>query len=864
MKNLILGIAALLCFISLHGQGEIVGNIYILNSKYDTGKRIPAIGIKVNAASSNGDYSKSKGEYSLKFSLKPGKTVSVSIGENDVINDRNGKEYELVNEDALGLVTIPEVPEDKPLNIIVCPKGYRDIVAQKYYKIIKTSSAIALAKKEKEYQALLNSQQKDYQKINELTSELASIQKQTDSILIYQEAFRLASINKDKANTRLLDYFKCIENGTYIGTCKEILSIDKANKQALGGITDFNEAIQELKTKAIASKAVFDYNEAAICYDNLISLSEKIDQNPLLLADYYELGGIVLDLDGQYKKSIKYKEKTVSIREKILSAKDPNLATAYNNLAISYQESFKFQEALKFHKKAIEIMDQQKASDIIAWTSLASSLDNQGVTYYHLKDYDNALENHLLALTIRKKADSTHAILGTSYNNIGLSYLGKKDYASAMTYLKKGMRLLEKEYHSIHPKLGIIYANIGACHQNLNQYEEAKNYLTRAISIQEKTLNPNHPDLANSYNSLALTYGENKEPEKALEYQTKSLKILEKNLPPNHPNLATSYSNIALAYNDLDQYELSIDYLKKAVQIQEFNSKNSHNDPAVLSFYYSKTALVYYQLSDYNKALEFADKSINTLNTIFPKNHPSFTEPKGLQIVTLREKGLEELKQRDFKLGLETFQRLVELYPDQLSWNYLGVCNYFQGNYDKALIAYDEAKKLGLDDATYWSNVGNLYLKSKDYQSAIKTFNKLVKVESNAKAWNYRGLSYYYSGKYLIAIQSYKKAKELGLDSTSYLNNLGTAYLKDKQFEKAQNAFKELEKLIPNEGLVFRNWAMYSAMQNKYDDALAYLQKAIDSGYLNLDWFETDDTMNAIRNTPEYQVLIKKLKNLKK
>ena len=53
---------------------------------------------------------------------------------------------------------------------------------------------------------------------------------------------------------------------------------------------------------------------------------------------------------------------------------------------------------------------------------------------------------------------------------------------------------------------------------------------------------------------------------------------------------------------------------------------------------------------------------------------------------------------------------------------------------------------------------------------------------------------------------------------------------------------------------------MYYALQDEKEKAIEQLKKAIELGYNDIEWFETDDSINNLRKEKEFQILMKILK----
>ncbi len=96
---------------------------------------------------------------------RDGHQVDLEIGA----EDQFGKAIEVVNDKEVELCRIPAIAGDE-FEIIVCPLGERDLVAKRYYNIIKTSADLALEEKKRELKKLLAAKGKNYEQITALSA----------------------------------------------------------------------------------------------------------------------------------------------------------------------------------------------------------------------------------------------------------------------------------------------------------------------------------------------------------------------------------------------------------------------------------------------------------------------------------------------------------------------------------------------------------------------------------------------------------------------------------------------------------------------------------------------------------------------
>ena len=111
------------------------------------------------------------------------------------------------------------------------------------------------------------------------------------------------------------------------------------------------------------------------------------------------------------------------------------------------------------------------------------------------------------------------------------------------------------------------------------------------------------------------------------------------------------------------------------------------------------------------------------------------------------------------------------------------------------------------------------------------------------------------------SVEAYQKAANISPNqkTPSFYNNIGAAYAKNGQFEEAHTAFNEYQKLLPHDGRTYRNWAIYHTLQGDKEKALQSLQRAVELGYDDLKWFETDDSMDSLRAQKAFKQIIEKL-----
>ncbi|MCE7923847.1 MAG: hypothetical protein DYG98_12380 [Haliscomenobacteraceae bacterium CHB4] len=502
---------------------------------YQSSGNKPAAGVHVKEADSNGDYSKDNGDYRLIFQTKRnGAALVLELGP----DTRDGKKIELVNEKEIKAAKLPASVEEY-LDIIVCPAGQRDIAAQRYYRILRTTADRELERKKKEVEELLAQKEKDYQKISDLFALIDRMQAALDSAKIREQAFNIASINLDRASQLVKDAVKKIEEENDVEGALRILSaeaLDTAYEKATAikrqgeaivkkADVEIQKVIEGYEFKINLLKPQFKYGEVAECYEKIATIYEKEGYDKNKLAECLTWAALYWGFNGKYQKELEFNLKALDIRGRTLPPEHLDLATSFNNLAL---------------------------------------------TYNYLGEYQKALEFSLKALTIREKVlPAEHSYLALSYSNLALTFGNLGEYQNQLEFNLKALAMWEKVVPDDHPDLARSYNNLASTYGNLGEYQNQLEFNLKALAIREKVLPADHPDLARSYNNLASTYGHLNEHQKRLEFNLKALAIYEKVLPADHPDLALSYGNLASTYGQIGEHQKQLEFNLKALAIRE-------------------------------------------------------------------------------------------------------------------------------------------------------------------------------------------------------------------------------------------------------------------------------------------------------
>ena len=237
----------------------------------------------------------------------------------------------------------------------------------------------------------------------------------------------------------------------------------------------------------------------------------------------------------------------------------------------------------------------------------AELCNNIAGVYKHQGDYAKALEYYGKALKIKKSVlGSEDPSMATTYNNIAGVFKKQRDYVKALKYYGKALEIKEKVLDSEDPSLATAYNNIAGVYKNEGDYDRALKYYEKALEIKEKVLDSEDPSLAIAYNNIAGVYKKQRDYVKALGYYRKALEIKESVLNPKDPSMATAYNNIAGVYYNQGDYVKALEHYGTSLEIKESVLGPDHPSMAAT---YNNIAYVYFHKGDVEKASEYFEKA---------------------------------------------------------------------------------------------------------------------------------------------------------------------------------------------------------------------------------------------------------------
>lgn len=314
-----------------------------------------------------------------------------------------------------------------------------------------------------------------------------------------------------------------------------------------------------------------------------------------------------------------------------------------NTKGIYFDVSGKKDSAKYFFEKGLSLSKEYNFKSIEQM-----SLNNLGMFNWNNGNFQEALDYFFQALEMNR-VHSPQNIQGESVylNNIGLIYQELKQYEKALEIHRKALKI--REEINLESEQAISQANIGVCYKSLSRFEEAIDAYKKAIALAKSANSMRN--FYSFHNNLASVYQEMENYEQAIAFYKIALER-PVSLGENPKSDLSIFSNLTAAYTKLNQPKLALTYADKGFEIIE-------KDPKLKNFagtLYKSAAESHYLLGNSKMGSEYLASFISINDSIFSKNNADAiaglevkfkTQEKEIQLAETRAK----LAEKELKIG---------------------------------------------------------------------------------------------------------------------------------------------------------------------------------------------------------------------
>lgn len=246
---------------------------------------------------------------------------------------------------------------------------------------------------------------------------------------------------------------------------------------ATGGIETQKKTIEILRSIGELSRYIGKWAESLGYYDQLITLSEALNEKRMSSEAYRNIGEIYIG-QAKYEASNENLKKALSISESIND--EYGIASSYYHLGTILWRTGKLDDANTHLTKCLKIAEKINSKSLLCKTLLVA-----GAVHWSWGKYRDALEYHRKSLGIAEELDDKYEIV-RAYNNIGAVYSeGFGNYAKAIEWYEKQIKLSRKIGYI--RSVGYGLSNVAESYAKLSQQlDKAKEYTDEALNIFSK------------------------------------------------------------------------------------------------------------------------------------------------------------------------------------------------------------------------------------------------------------------------------------------------------------------------------------------------------------------------------------------
>ncbi|CAF1432424.1 unnamed protein product [Rotaria sordida] len=326
-------------------------------------------------------------------------------------------------------------------------------------------------------------------------------------------------------------------------------------------------------------------------------------------------------------------------------------------------------------------------------------------------------------------------------------------------------------------------------------------------------------------------------------------------------NWTTGWSRLGAILIQLGEHEKA--ELLYKILLETASSDKNHAD------YNLQIGTMYYNISEYSKALSSYERSVEINKIALPQNHPDLA-------TSYNNIGNVYYNMGEYSQALTSYERSLEIRKIALplnhprlagSYNNIGNVYVNIGEYSKALSSYERSVEIReialppnhLDLATSYNNIGNVYYNMDEYSQALTFYERSLEIRKIALPPNHPRLAGSYNnignvyvniGKYSKALSSYERSVEIRKislppnhpDLAASYNNIGSVYYNMGEYSQALTSYErslEIRKIAlpPNHphlagsynniGNVYVNIGEYLKALSYYKQAQEIWQKSL-------------------------------------
>lgn len=459
-------------------------------------------------------------------------------------------------------------------------------------------------------------------------------------------------------------------------------------------------------------------------------------------------------------------------------------------------------------------------------------------------------------ITVFQHAVDSTAGNWLAHNHLGLAFAAEGKYDEAMRHYAEAARV-KSDYINPHINTGIVLVAQGKIEEAIEHYE-------KVIEMR--------PDSADAHTNLgAILAGQGRREEAARHY-SEALKA--------NPDYVNAHYNLGLVMAAQGRFDEALKHYSDALDVVTGSSsmvadvRFTSSIHGNMGFVLSQQGRLDEAREHYFEALEINPDNAdahNNIGIIFT-NQARFDEAIKHYSEAVRinpgaadartNMGVVYAAQGKHDEAIAQYAEALKIDPNYtLAHNNLGIALAGQGKYEEAIGHYAEVLRLNPEYANAHYNMGVAFGRQGKYGEAATHYSEALKLNPNIAGAHFNlGNILAMSGKIEEASAHFREALRLEPRNPTFqntyiavLNNLASTFVAGGEYDKAISTYTKLIELHPSDYTAYYNIARICSIQNKKEESLIWLKKAVETGFADWDFLKNDEHMKNIRGTSYYK-----------
>lgn len=251
---------------------------------------------------------------------------------------------------------------------------------------------------------------------------------------------------------------------------------------------------------------------------------------------------------GNYDAALKSFSEAKFIFEKL--ERKNELAEIYIQIAETKRSQGQFQDALQKIITAYNIY--QETGDK---KGQARVLNNSGLIYYRLKNYNKAISEYEESMRLRKEMNDENGV-AACLNNLANVYADLKNNEKSVDYLKQALEIRKKSGNK--SQIAKALNNLGAAYFDMQDYEKAMDYFLQSLELRKEI--GDRRGMVSSLANLGSVNMNQARADKAIEYFERALQLARET---GARDLESElYESFAEAYEQKGNHEKALEFYR--------------------------------------------------------------------------------------------------------------------------------------------------------------------------------------------------------------------------------------------------------------------------------------------------------------